>query len=125
MENKTVVKELWSKFSSGEYESSASLFVKKPKIVWPTSREYYDDIKKFIEVNELFGRDWTFEIKVLDAAESGRVISVIYTTSPSHEASFYATSIFEFSEGLIEKMETYWAFEDKQPEWRKGVSQVY
>ncbi|MGF1689427.1 hypothetical protein L4C36_22660 [Photobacterium japonica] len=119
------VKHLWSIFSSGDYESSKSLFNEKLKVIWPTSREYYESIDEFIAVNEVFGKDWTFEVRYAESTDSNKVISIVYVTSPSCPNSFYATSIFTFVSDKIETMETYWAFEDSQPDWRKGLSKVY
>lgn len=121
----SLVREFWSKFSSGEYQGTQALFYESPRIIWPTSREYYDEFDKFIEANELFGRDWNFEIHTLEKTDSGKVISIVHATSPSWDVGFFATSVFTFCDSLIEIMETYWALADKQPEWREGISKVY
>ncbi|KKD61787.1 hypothetical protein RN22_03990 [Grimontia sp. AD028] len=125
MDKVEIVKTLWSKFSSGDYEGSRPLFSEKLEIVWPTSREYYESVEEFIAVNEIFGKDWTFEIRHVENTGSEGVISIVYVTSPSWPNSFYATSVFTFSLHQIVRMETYWAFEDGQPEWRQGLSKVY
>ncbi|MCF7484243.1 hypothetical protein L3V31_21385 [Vibrio sp. J1-1] len=125
MEQVEIVKSLWSKFSSGDYEGTRSLFSDNLKVIWPTSREYYESVEEFIAVNEVFGKDWTFEVKHAESTDSDKVISVVYVTSPSWPNSFYATSVFTFSSNQIDTMETYWAFEDGQPEWRKNLSKVY
>ncbi|WP_047049563.1 nuclear transport factor 2 family protein [Vibrio mexicanus] len=119
------VKTLWQQFSLGDYDSTKTLFSDDIKIVWPTSREHYQQLDTFLEVNELFGKDWTFEVLHLEETTSDKVISIIYTSSPSFKDSFYATSVFTFSSGLIQHMETFWAFQDRQPDWRKGISEVY
>ncbi|WP_045620646.1 nuclear transport factor 2 family protein [Vibrio vulnificus] len=120
-----IVRNLCSKFSSGDYEGTRSLFSDKLKVIWPTSREYYESVDEFIAVNEVFGKDWTFEIKHVESTGSDKVISIVYVTSPSWPNNFYATSVFAFSSNQIETMETYWAFEDAQAEWRKDLSKVY
>lgn len=125
MKNKELVKELWGRFSSGDYLSTKSLFSDKLSIIWPTSRERYESCDEFIAVNEVFGTSWTFEILSLEETTTGKVISITYVTSPKCLDSFYATSVFEFSNELITTIETYWAFQDKQPEWRKHLSKVY
>ncbi|ENM5923953.1 hypothetical protein DX881_003968, partial [Vibrio mimicus] len=88
-------------------------------------REFYESRDDFITVNEAFGKDWTFDILSLEETMSDKVISVVYVSSPSCSDSFYATSIFSFVSGAITNMETYWAFQDKQPEWRRNLSKVY
>lgn len=120
-----IVKSLWSKFSSGDYEGAKPLFSNKLKVIWPTSREYYESVEEFIAVNEVFGKDWTFEVRHIESTDSNKVISIVYVVSPSCPNSFYATSVFTFTSNQIDKMETYWAFEDSQPEWRKELSKVY
>lgn len=94
-------------------------------VVWPTSRECYESQNDFIVVNEAFGKDWTFEILLLEETTSDKVVSAVHVSSPSCPDSFYATSIFSFASGVITNMETYWAFQDKQPEWRINFSKVY
>jgi hypothetical protein len=120
-----IVRALWEKFSTGDYEGSKSMFSAQLEVIWPTSREYYESSDEFIAVNEVFGNDWMFEVKHVESTNSDKVISIVYVTSPSSSDSFYATSIFTFSSKLIRRMETYWAFEDSQPEWRKDLSKVY
>ncbi|EJC7018407.1 hypothetical protein BBM20_17450 [Vibrio parahaemolyticus] len=120
-----IIKCLWDKFSAGDYEGSKSLFSEQLEVIWPTSREYYESADEFIAVNEVFGKDWMFEVKHAESTGSDKVISIVYVTSPSFPDSFYATSIFTFASNQICRMETYWAFEDVQPEWRKDLSKVY
>nr|WP_275667596.1 hypothetical protein [Photobacterium damselae] len=116
---------MWSKFSSGDYQGSKSLFSDKLQVIWPTSREYYESVEEFIAVNEVFGKDWTFDVRHIESTDSNKVISIVYVASPSCPNIFYATSIFTFTSNKIDRMETYWAFEDSQPEWRKNLSKVY
>lgn len=127
MDNEQRVRQFWKIFSNGDYPNCKQLFIEKPRIIWPTSREYYDDISSFIEVNEVFGRDWNFEIQELEMCSNNadKVISIIRATSPSFVDNFFATSVFKFEEGLISEMQTYWAIEDVQPDFRKGISKVY
>ncbi|OLQ93110.1 hypothetical protein BIY22_01055 [Vibrio panuliri] len=125
MDNVGIVISLWDKFSTGDYEGSKFLFSKQLEVIWPTSREYYESVDEFIAVNEAFGKDWMFEVKHVESTDSDKVISIVYVTSPSCPNSFYATSIFTFTSSQISRMETYWAFEDVQPEWRKELSKVY
>lgn len=125
MDNIEVVKTLWEAFSKAEYRSTESILHSDLKVVWPTSRELYDSREKFIVVNEAFGDGWTFEIKVIEETLSNRVISVVFVYSPDCDDSFFATSVFDLDNGVIINIETYWAFKDKQPEWRKALSTIY
>ncbi|EOX3427607.1 hypothetical protein ACPFUT_003530 [Vibrio cholerae] len=125
MKNTEIVKELWTKFSQGNYVGCEALLHENLKVSWPTSREFYESRDDFITVNEAFGQDWTFDILSLEETMNDKVISVVHVYSPSCPDSFYATSIFSFASGVITNMETYWAFQDKQPEWRKNLSKVY
>lgn len=125
MKNKEMILELWTKFSSGNYADTRHLFDKNLKVTWPTSREYYENCDDFIAVNEVFGSGWSFTILSLEETITGKLISITYVTNPECNDKFYATSIFNFSNGLIAEMETYWAFQDKQPKWRKNLSKVY
>ncbi|EGR0541741.1 hypothetical protein E8A66_09715 [Vibrio cholerae] len=125
MKNAEIVKELWTKFSQGNYVGCEALLHENLKVLWPTSREIYEGRDDFITVNEAFGKDWTFDILSLEETMSDKVISVVHVSSPSCPDSFYATSIFSFASGVITNMETYWAFQDKQPEWRRTLSKVY
>nr|WP_086938003.1 hypothetical protein [Thaumasiovibrio occultus] len=119
------VNQLWTLFSDAQYEEAKGLFAPNVRVTWPTSREYYETVDAFIAVNEVFGEHWTFEIVALEETLSGKVMSVVYVTKPGWPDSFYATSIFTFAENVIVSMDTFWAFEDKQPEWRKELSKVY
>ncbi|MDV2348168.1 hypothetical protein Q5N41_19130, partial [Vibrio cholerae] len=125
MKNTEIVKELWTKFSQGNYVDCEVLLHENLKVLWPTSREFYEGRDDFITVNEAFGKDWTFDILSLEETMSDKVISVVHVSSSSCSDSFYATSIFSFVSGVITNMETYWAFQDKQPEWRRNLSKVY
>ncbi|MGF1768357.1 hypothetical protein L4D06_13385 [Enterovibrio makurazakiensis] len=125
MSNIDVVRELWAKFSRGEYVQAKALLHENLRVVWPTSREYYETRDEYIAVNEVFGADWKFEVLSLEETTTNKVISVIYVSSPHCDDSFYATSILSLESGIITNMDTYWAFQDKQPEWRKQLSKVY
>lgn len=125
MKTTEIVKELWARFSLGKYVDCEALLHENLRVVWPTSRECYESRNDFIVVNEAFGKDWTFEILSLEETTSDKVVSVVHVSSPSCPDSFYATSIFSFASGVITNMETYWAFQDKQPEWRRNFSKVY
>ncbi|WP_028021590.1 nuclear transport factor 2 family protein [Enterovibrio calviensis] len=125
MNNKECVRELWERFSQGDYQGSRHLMKPNINIVWPTSRECYENADEYLAVNEVFGEGWTFEILSLEETTSGKVISVTYVSCPQCKDSFYATSICQFEDNLISHMETFWAFQDQQPEWRKGLSHVY
>ncbi|MDD1793965.1 hypothetical protein LRP50_12560 [Enterovibrio sp. ZSDZ42] len=125
MSNIDVVRELWAKFSRGEYVQAKALLHENLRVVWPTSREYYETRDEYIAVNEVFGADWKFEVLSLEETTTNKVISVTYVSSPHCDDSFYATSILSLENGIITNMDTYWAFQDKQPEWRKQLSKVY
>lgn len=124
--NKTeTVEMLWALFSRADYRGSELILHENLQVQWPTSRESYDSREKFIAVNEVFGAGWSFEIQVIEESLAGRVISVVYVSSPDCMDSFSATSIFDFENGLITNIETHWAFKYKQPNWRKNLSVVY
>ncbi|EOW9269400.1 hypothetical protein ACN26L_003926 [Vibrio cholerae] len=78
MKNTEIVKELWTKFSQGNYVGCEALLHENLKVLWPTSREYYEGRDDFITVNEAFGKDWTFDIRSLEETMSDKVISVVH-----------------------------------------------
>ena len=125
MDKIKIVKTLWEAFSKADYRSTESILHCDLKVVWPTSRELYDSREKFIAVNEVFGDGWSFEVQVIEETLSDRIISVVYVSSPDCEDSFFATSVCDFDNEVIINIETYWAFKDKQPEWRKTLSTAY
>lgn len=125
MNNIDVVKELWAKFSRGEYAESTPLLHEKLTVTWPTSREYFETRDEFIAVNQAFGADWTFDVLSLEETTTHKVISVTHVSSPHCADSFYATSVINVENGIITHMDTYWAFQDKQPPWRKSLSKTY
>ncbi|PKG37844.1 hypothetical protein [Psychromonas sp. Urea-02u-13] len=125
MDKIEIVNTLWETFSKADYRSTESILHCDLKVVWPTSREFYDSREMFIAVNEAFGDGWRFDVQVIEETLSDRVISVVFVSSPDCNDSFFATSIFDFENGVIINIETYWAFKDKQPEWRKALSTVY
>ncbi|HDI3297901.1 TPA: hypothetical protein PME20_003616, partial [Vibrio cholerae] len=56
MKNTEIVKELWTKFSQGNYVDCEVLLHENLKVLWPTSREFYEGRDDFITVNEAFGK---------------------------------------------------------------------
>ena len=120
-----IVKSLWQLFSSADYRKTESILHENLRVIWPTSRELFDSREKFISVNEAFGHGWSFEVQVIEESVTGKVISVVYVSNKDCDDSFFATSIFGFENHIIINIETYWAFKDKQPEWRKDLSVVY
>lgn len=125
MTNIEIVRTLWQAFSRADYRSTESILHCNLNVLWPTSREFYDSREKFLAVNEAFGSNWDFAIEVIEETLSDRVISVVFVSSPDCNDRFFATSVFDFEDGMITNITTYWAFKDKQPEWRKTLSAVY
>lgn len=125
MKKINTVKQLWHMFSKAEYREAESLLDKNLFVIWPTSREKYQSREQFILVNEAFGDGWAFDLLNIEETVSGKVNCVCYVHSPDCKDSFYASSIIEFQGNCISRIETYWAFQDKQSEWRKELSEVY
>lgn len=123
--NTHVVARLWKAFSSGEYDAATPLLHPHLTVVWPTSRERYEGREEFLAVNRAFGDDWTFTVLHLSDTSEDTVISITKVESPTCQDSFYATSVVDLADGVITAMQTYWAFQDSQPQWRKGLSHTY
>ncbi|CAH0535262.1 hypothetical protein VST7929_02896 [Vibrio stylophorae] len=120
-----IVRQFWQTCATGEYQHLRPMLADDLKVIWPTSHEYYQGPDAFIAVNEAFGPNWCYQILTLEQVDAQQAISVVHVSKAGWPDSFYATSVFQFVELRIQTMTTYWAFQDKQPEWRIGLSEVY
>ncbi|CZF86426.1 hypothetical protein [Grimontia marina] len=66
MKNREIVRGFWEHFSRADYQGSRHLIKLNIRIVWPTSRERYDNTDEYFKVNEVFGDGWIFNIFSLE-----------------------------------------------------------
>lgn len=122
--NTHVVARLWSNFSTGDYDAAAHLLHPDLTVIWPTSRERYNTRTEYLTVNKAFGDDWTFTVLYLAETGEDSVVSITKVASPTFPDSYYATSVIDLRDGVITAMQTYWATQDTQPQWREGLSHL-
>lgn len=123
--NVHVVARLWQALSQGDYDAAAPLLDPHLTVIWPTSRERYNSREEYLAVNQAFGPDWTFEVVYLAQTGDDTVVAITTVKSPSYEDSYYATNLVDLKGGVIAAIQTYWAVQDSQPQWREGLSHRY
>jgi len=125
MDNISLVRKFWQLFDQGKFRQTEALLDCNLSVVWPTSRERYNDRESFLVMNEAFPGVWDFTIERIIESSATQVTCVVYVKSEGFEDSYYANSFIDITAGKISYIETYWATLDKQPDWREKYSECY
>lgn len=119
MDNKEKVIKLWQEFDKQNYKESSEFFHEDLEVYWPTSFELFTSRKKYIDLNINFPGLWRFRLDRVEEINKNEFATILYVYSKDVEKSFYKTSFITFEGDKIKKMIEYWAWQDKQPEFRK------
>lgn len=124
--NETVIKEFWSLFGQAQFDQAAELMHPEAIIRWCNTREIFRNRDKFIVANKMYPGRWHISLEQI-LSSGNVVISVIKAECHESSASFYATSFFNFTDGLISEITEYWGENGEPQEWRvrEQLSEIY
>lgn len=125
MDNLNLVDMFWERFDIQDFNSAKELLRDDLEVIWPASRETFANSSEFIDMNVNFPGRWQFKKFKTKRLSQTEVLSVVNVFSPDADERFFATSIMTLRGGQIARIETYWAQEGNQPEWRKKYSTCY
>ena len=120
MSNEEIVKQFWQLFDTGQIDEAGELLHDDFICEWITTGEKFNK-EQFIKVNKDYPLSWYTKLQqYYDVKNKG--ISIVHVYSDEAEARFYVTSIYEFKENSILRVEEYWATCEEVPKWRKSYS---
>jgi hypothetical protein len=118
-----LVKRFWQLFSGQKWQEAKALLAPDLVVEWPQSRERMNGPDNFIDVNLNYPGNHKIEILRADILGS-TVITTVWIVSDEGQKTF-ANSYFEIREGLIARIEEYWAEPSSAPEWRRKWVELY
>ncbi len=120
---KDVIKEFWRLFNERKFEAAKELLHKDFVGNWKATGEIFENRTTFIEVNSVYPGNWKADLTKLETTETG-VVSVTYLYFEDTADKYFATTFYEFQDGLISKIEEYWATCEDAPEWRAKYAET-
>jgi len=114
-----IVRNLWDLFDKRRFEDSRKLLKKDVTVKWVTTKEVFIGTDNFIAINTEYPGAWrTIPVKIENYSDD-KVFSLTHVFMEDSEEEYYATSFFEFEDGLISSVEEYWSTVESPPEWRR------
>lgn len=111
---------LWARMQARDWTGVRRLYADDATMLWPTSGERYGDADAIVRVNALYPEGWTIRVVDVAALADGRVLSVVEVAQPPRR--FFATSLFTLRDGLIARVDEYWATVEPPPDWRNAAT---
>lgn len=121
MENLKLVKTFWQLFDERKYLETRDLFHDECRVYMESSREVFEDIDLYLQMNCDYPGTWRTLLKRCDLIGE-EAVSVAHIFSNSEVEEHYVTTYYKFKEGLIFEMREYWGVIEGQPQWRKKYS---
>ncbi|HEX2946245.1 MAG TPA: nuclear transport factor 2 family protein [Clostridia bacterium] len=116
MDNKEKVIALWRDMDKQNWAKISTYFEDDAIILWNNSNERFN-VQEFVRVNSEYPGNWSIRVERLEYVDN-LVISVVKVRLQEQDASFHATSFFEFNNGKIKQLNEYWGDDGKPPQWR-------
>lgn len=116
--NGQIVKQFWEAFDTSDFDLAGSYMNENVIVIWPNTNEVFRGRDNFFLAQKNYPGIWRINLERL-VSKADLIISVVRVKSEDNLQEFYATSFFEFKEGLIEKITEYWGDISEPPEWRK------
>jgi len=95
-------------------------FTDDAKIFWHCSNEEFS-VDEFKRANCDYPGEWDGTIERIEETDD-KIITVVNVYPKDRSASFHVVSFFKLKNGLIERLDEYWADDAEPPEWRKKMS---
>ncbi len=119
-----VIEKFWQLFDERKYFEARELFHDDCRVYMESSREIFDNIDSWLQMNQDYPGAWRTVLKRCDLIDQ-EAVSLTHVFSPEEEEQHHVISYYKFKEGLISEMTEYWGVIENQPEWRKKYSETY
>ena len=119
-----LIEKFWQLFDEKKYFETRDLFHDECKVYMESSREAFETIDLWLQMNFDYPGGWRTVLKRCDLIDE-EAVSLAHVFSHEEEGEVYVTTFYKFKDGLISEMKEYWSAVEGQPEWRKKYSKIY
>lgn len=121
MKSIDLIMHFWEIIDKQEWEKLKYFFEDSATVAWPNTNELFADINNFVRANSEYPGDWRIEVERAEEIDN-KVITVAKVSLKDQDASFYAVSFFEITNGKIKSLTEYWGDNADAPEWRRKLN---
>jgi len=111
-----LVHRFWALYQARRWVEAQALLSPEAQCLWWATRERFSGAAAIVQVNAVYPEGWTIRLLELNDLGGARVHSLVRVDHG--EAAFYANSFFQLQDGLIARLDEYWADSQPAPSWR-------
>lgn len=115
------VKAFWACMDQQRWDDLPGFFAPAATIFWPNTNEKFT-VQDFVSANKHYPGRWHIAIERIEQTPS-TIITVVKVSLAQGDASFHATSFFDFAAGeeKIVRLHEYWGDDGAPPAWRTAM----